>query len=167
MVATNRKLNTFAKGEYEAYQDWIVAWVDGTWRKCHIATGFCTIAPWDKPNHHIGIFKEEAINDAFKRTLAGHTVSRIMGHELEGSPFILVGPTINDKDILKRLAYVRFGCTHATGARMTDSSYLVDLLIGHGLSYKLGDKLPHELPDINQPEPSDTWRRTIRSTIFS
>lgn len=84
--------------DHDVYAGWIVALVDGVWRKVHISPGFGTIAPFDEPNHHLGVFQLSDIE-------RGQTKLTPIEH----SSAALVGPEIVDKDVLDRIAIVRFG----------------------------------------------------------
>ena len=99
---------------YDIYAGAIVALVDGVWRNCYVAEGFCTIADWFGPNKHIGVYR---ISDL------GRSKS-ITGQILAHSRYVLVGPEITDDTILGRIAFVRYGRV-ATGGD-TPETRLVD-----------------------------------------
>jgi hypothetical protein len=88
---------------WDIYTGWIVAFVDSEWRKVFISPGWVTLADWLKPNDHVGIFTEEEAAEVIR----GESQSR--GVPLTHSPYALISSAILDRDVLDRIATVRFG----------------------------------------------------------
>lgn len=141
----------------DIYSGWITAFVDGVWRRVHIAPGFATIADWTLPNEHLGVFALADIEGARD----GVALTK-----LEHSPYALVGPEITDKDTLERVAYVRFGRI----ARTTNwgPNSIVDNETMLHLS-DLDDLTPLDPfgPRVAPPYRHARWTRTPRSMIVS
>ena len=99
--------------QIDIYSGWIVAFVDGMWRHFHIPAGNVTIAEYFEPNKHIAVFKKEDV---------GRGEGMIEGQPIERSVALVAGPLV-DKDVLERIAFVRFG---RIGKKNDDCFYLVD-----------------------------------------
>lgn len=99
---------------YDVYSGWIIAWVDGVWRHCRVANGYATIALFDRPNQHLGVFREDDLND-------GNTIK---GDAVGASPYVFVGPEIVSRALLGQIAVIRFGKSKAVGA--APSMFLLD-----------------------------------------
>jgi hypothetical protein len=133
--------------DFDIYTGWIVALVDGQWRKVHISPGFVTIADWWEPNNHIGVFTEEEAAKA------------INGEEsnckpIERSPYALIADVVRDQDVLDRVAFVRFGRDRARsfqGMAIVDSMDAVRRYIGCGFD---------DTDGINPDWPRDPVIRT-------
>ena len=51
---------------FDLYEGWIIAWVDGLWRHCRVATGWVAIAQQQRPNQHIGVFLKDRLPEAWR-----------------------------------------------------------------------------------------------------
>lgn len=85
----------------DVYEGWIVAWVDGAWRHCKIATGYVTLADHFSPNDHIGVYLKEKIGEALDGNVASH--------DLAVNPYLNVGAQVLNEHILQAVAIVRYG----------------------------------------------------------
>jgi hypothetical protein len=88
--------------DFDIYCGWMVAFVDGQWRKVFISPGWITLAPWRQPNEHIGVFRDVD----FKGKRPGEPVPC---EAIGRSPYALVSMPVLDADTLDRIAFVRFG----------------------------------------------------------
>ena len=151
---------------FDVYRGWIVAFVDGAWRHCRLANGFATIAQFDCPNQHLGVFREDDIKDGAK----------VLGDPVGASRYGFVGPEIVGRTLLGQIAVVRFGVSKRIGA--PPSLFLLDgqldrsalqnaILRGYSTPVSTSMQLPllsdenigcHRLPAMPK-----RWPRTSRS----
>ena len=140
----------------DIYTGWIVVLVDGEWRHAYVSRGFATLADFNFPNEHAGVFN---LDD-----LAGKQV-RVM--PLERAHMVQVGSLVIDPDILDRIAWVRFGrvaCTLNWGpASLRDSGAKMPIL--NNADDLVG--LPEDNFRLPPPKPPERWRRTPRSMVVS
>ena len=148
---------------YDLYSGWIVAWVDGTWRACRVATGFAAVADNKKPNQHIGVFRTEDVSSG------AHDAQ---GWLLNKCPHLIVGPEVDDHDVLDRIAFVRFGRTVRVGPLLTgiyDGAPNERLFVKYAIDRDLDDSqgLDPEWPRHKLPEMPKQWVRSARSLAQS
>ncbi len=148
--------------DYDIYTGWIGAFVDGRWRRVFISPGWVTLAPLDKPNEHIGIFREEDVSKAGP----GQPVEyKAIGH----SPHALVAGPVIEADILDRIAFVRFGRKRVddnTGTPwIIEATSWVELKIARNLDDR--DGIDPSWLRTALPKMPSRWHRTARSLANS
>lgn len=142
--------------QIDIYSGWIVAFVDGVWRHVHIPAGYLTIAEYFEPNKHIAVFKKEDVDRG---------EGMIEGQPIERSVALVAGPVV-DKDVLERIAFVRFG---RIGKKNDDCLYLVDGWLMIEINRDLDDSqgLDPAWMRFLAPAGPSRWERTARSLILS
>lgn len=114
-----------------------------------------TFAYWNEQNQHLGICREEDLTEG--------TAERVT--ELATSPHALVGGPILDRDMLDRIACVRFG----RSTTLNPSPMLADDELFYAISGDWDDVEginPH-WPRFDPPETPRRWTRTARSLAIS
>lgn len=161
-------------GRCDVYEGWIVAWVDGVWRHCKIASGYVTLADHFRPNDHIGVYLKEEIGEALDGSVATN--------DLAVNPYLIVGAQVIDDRILDTVAVVRFGRIAEAGVEVQQSVFgapddpwfNAQLTIRDNLDLQPEGCGPDKecFPPISAgrhplPEMPKRWRRSIRSTLYS
>ncbi len=146
---------------FDLYTGWIVAFVDGQWRKVHISPGFVTLAPWLQPNAHLGVFTE---TEAAKAINGEDAASQPIGQ----SPHALVAGPVLDPNVLDRISFVRFGRVAGWNA---DAGAIIDSLDTArrlaGSNFDDGAGLDPDWPRLPPPDSPSRWTRTARSLVVS
>lgn len=88
--------------DFDVYSGWIVANINGAWRKVHVSAGWVTLADWLSPNDHIGVFTEAKAAKAINSEEADC-------QPIGQSRYALIADIVRDPDVLDRIATVRFG----------------------------------------------------------
>ena len=140
----------------DIYSGWIVACLDGQWRHVHIEPGWVTFAHWNEPNQHIGITRQGAVDEAGAKNV----------EELAVSPHALVAGPVLERDILDRIACVRF-----SRIKQLNTRFAVPLLghkhsqleraVSQDLDNAAGLKVDWSRFDV--PPSPRRWVRTARS----
>jgi hypothetical protein len=81
------------------YQGSIVIFVYARWWHARVDPGWLTFADWDKPNFHIGVFREDDVGRA----------AMVIYEPIETTSHVEPLEPVTDEDVLGRIAFVRFG----------------------------------------------------------
>lgn len=148
------------KRSIDIYTGWIVAFVDGVWRRVYIQQGYCTLASIFEPNRHEGVCNLE---DA-RKVWEGEARTLIL-QSIERSRHALVAGPVFEDDVLDRIAFVRFGRSQRLGA----DKILVDSAIGDLIAQDLDDSSGVQAgwPRVPPPATPGRWDRSARSLIIS
>lgn len=137
----------------DIYKKWIIAFVDGQWRKVHIEPGWVTFARWDEPNQHIGICKED---DVTKRGIS-HVA------DLATSRHALVAGPVLEEDVLERIGCVRFGRVQTLRPEFTS----LECVPPHVCADLDDTCTGQDWPRVDLPATPRHWPRTARSLANS
>ena len=139
----------------DIYSKWIVAFVDGQWRHVHISPGWVTVADWSEPNQHIGICREGAVDEAGAKNI----------EDLATSPHALVAGPVLDRNVLNRIACVRFGRSRT----LNQAGPLPDGELSRAVARDWDDKagINETWPRFILPTSPQKWTRTARSFVNS